>query len=98
MSPAAQSTARPSATQQALRSIPPPPAPADKVVTQVDVNGATATRKPTAAPATFTRKSSTPTAPGTTSSWWWLFVVAGVIGLGAATIPWYRRRRMARSV
>ena len=39
-----------------------------------------------------------PTAPGTTSSWWWLFVVAGVIGLGAATIPWYRRRRMARSV
>ncbi len=95
--PPAQSTARPSATQQALRSIPPPPAPVDKVATQVDVNGSTVTRTPTAAPVAFTQKATAPTAPGTTSSWWWLFVVAGVIGLGAATIPWYRRRRMARS-
>jgi hypothetical protein len=96
--PPSHATSQPSATQQALRAIPPPPAPKGKVVAQVDVHGATVTRTPTPAPATLTRKANTPAAPGSGGSWWWwwLFVGAAVIGLAAAMIPWYRGRKIPR--
>ena len=86
-------TPRASATEQAVQSIAPPPAPEGTVVSQVDVHGATVTRLPTVAPLTFTHKLAAPS-PSGSGTWWWLFVAAAFVGLGAAAIPWYRRRRI----